>query len=268
MLGDGIRLAVGTLTALPIQPPRRVDRNVAGRAMVIAPLAVLPLGVLVGFICWAGWELNLTSFAVAAVAIGAPAMGSRALHLDGLADTADGLTASYDRERSLTVMKSGNTGPAGVAILVIVLAIQISSLSAILIRPHSWLLAGVLVCASRAALALTCMDGIPPAREDGLGVTYTQTVPRFIAAAVWIAVAAIVSATFEISDMPWWHGALGVGAAAVVVGALIRRSVKRFGGVTGDTFGAAIELALAVMLLAATASPIVIVGYSGSFSPL
>lgn len=258
MFGDGIRLAVGTLTALPISPPRRVDRSVAGRAMVVAPLAVLPLGLLVAFVCWAGRELQLEPLAVAAVAIGALGMGSRALHLDGLADTADGLTASYDRERSLTVMKSGNTGPAGVAILIIVLAIQIASIANILNRPYGPVLAGVLVCASRAALVLTCMKGVPAARDDGLGVTYTQTVPRIIAFAVWAAIAAVISAVLDHTQMPWWHGTIGTIAAVTVVGALIGRSVKRFGGVTGDTFGAAIELALATLLISATGSGVVV----------
>ncbi|MEO6470543.1 MAG: adenosylcobinamide-GDP ribazoletransferase [Aeromicrobium sp.] len=256
MLGDGIRLAVRTLTALPIPPPRRVNRSVAGLAMVIAPVAVIPLGLLVAFVCWAGRGLELEPLAVAAVAIGALAMGSRALHLDGLADTADGLTASYDRERSLTVMKSGNTGPAGVAILIVVLAIQIASIANIVNRPYGPLLAGVLVCVSRAALALTCMKGVPAAREDGLGVTYTQAVPRIIALAVWVAVAAVTTAAYDLAEIPWWHGLVGAGATMLVVAALLLRSVKRFGGVTGDTFGASIELALATLLISATGSMI------------
>jgi len=252
MLGDGVRLALGTLTAIPAPPPRRVNRSVAGIAMVVAPLAVLPLGLLVAFVGWAGRELGLEPFAVAALAIGALALGSRALHLDGLADTADGLTASYDRERSLTVMKSGNTGPAGVAILVIVLVVQIASLASVLSRPYGPVLAGVLVCASRAALSLAGMKGVPAARSDGLGVTYTQTVPRVIAMAVWAAVTAVSAAVFELSGIPWWHALIAAGAAVVVVGLLLVRSVKRFGGVTGDTFGASIELALTAMLITAT----------------
>lgn len=254
MFVDGVRLALGTLTALRIPPPRQVNRSVAGVAMVVAPLAVLPLGLVVALLCWAGRELQLEPLAVTAVAIGALAMGSRALHLDGLADTADGLTASYDKERSLTVMKSGNTGPAGVAILVIVLVIQIAALANVVNRPYGPVLAGVLVCVSRAALSLACMKGVPAAREDGLGVTYTQTVPRLIALALWAAVAAITAVAFDLVGIPWWHGLIGVAVAASVVGLLLVKSVKRFGGVTGDTFGAAIELALASLLMSATGS--------------
>ena len=48
----------------------------------------------------------------------------------------------------------------------------------------------------------------------------------------------------------WWRGLVAVALAAVVVSLLVRRCVRRFGGVTGDVFGAAIELALATMLVA------------------
>lgn len=249
---DGLRLATGTLTVLPVGAPRRVTRTLAGYAMLLAPVAVIPLGVLIALLAWAGIELLLSPLAVAAVCVGALALGSRAFHLDGLADTADGLAASYDRERSLQVMKSGNTGPAGVAIIVIVLGIQIASLAAVITRPWGWVLAGILVCLSRAALSITCMMRVPAARPDGLGVTYTQTIPVVIAIAQWLAVGVLTAAAFTIADLPWWHGLIAAAVAVLVVVALVHRSVKRFGGVTGDTFGAAIELTLATLLLAAT----------------
>ena len=107
------RLAVGTLTALPVTPPRRVDRDTAGLAMVLAPLAVVPLGVAVGVVLWAADALDLAPLAAGFGAVGVLALGSRAFHLDGLADTADGLTASYDRVRALEVMRSGAAGRHG-----------------------------------------------------------------------------------------------------------------------------------------------------------
>ena len=249
---DGLRLAAGTLTVIPVGAPHRVTRAVAGYAMLLAPVAVIPLGLLVALVAWAGVELSLSPLSVAAVCIGVLALGSRALHLDGLADTADGLTASYDRERSLQVMKSGNTGPAGVAIIVIVLAIQIAALASVLVQPRGWLLAGILICLSRAALSITCMTRVPAARPDGLGVTYTQTIPIVITIAQWVAVGVLTASAFTIADLPWWHGLIAAAVAVLVIVALILRSVKRFGGVTGDTFGASIELALAALLLAAT----------------
>ena len=100
--------------------------------MVLAPLAVVPLGVLVALVLWGGRELGLNPLAVGLLGVGALALGSRAFHLDGLADTADALTASYDRERSLEVMKSGAAGPAGVAALVVVLGVQAVALGVLI----------------------------------------------------------------------------------------------------------------------------------------
>jgi adenosylcobinamide-GDP ribazoletransferase len=56
---------------------------------------------------------------------------------------------------------------------------------------------------------------------------------------------------FALLGLPWLGVLLGFAAATLVVGLLIRRAVTRLGGVTGDVFGAAIELTLATVLLAA-----------------
>ena len=123
MLLDAWRLALGTLTAIPVAPPALVDRRRAGMAMVLAPLAVLPLAVAVTLVALAGHGLDLPIPVAALLALGATILGNRAFHLDGLSDTVDGMAASYDRERSLAVMKSGTSGPAGVVAVVLVLGL-------------------------------------------------------------------------------------------------------------------------------------------------
>lgn len=225
---DAWRLAVGTLTALPVGPPTRVDRTVARRALLLAPIAVLPLGALVTAVLLLGDLAGLPPLAVAFVAVGALAAGSRALHWDGLSDVADGLTASYDAERSLAVMKSGTSGPAGVVATVVVLGTQAAALAALGTSTRGALLAGALVCLSRCALWIVCCSVVPPARADGLGASFARTVPLPVAVVGGLLLSA-------------------VGGLAVAL--LVRRTVRRFGGVTGDVFGAAIEIALAVTLL-------------------
>lgn len=249
---DAWRLSVGTLTAVRVGHPTRVDERVAGRAMLLAPLAVAPLGLLVGLVGWAGLELGLAPLAVAVVAVGALAMGSRALHLDGLSDVADALTASYDRERSLDVMKGGTSGPAGSAALVLVLGLQVASLSAVLCLPHGPVVAGVLVCASRGILAVTCARGVPAARTGGLAAAYAQTVSRGAAAVVWVLVAGVLAGVTAWADLDWWRGPVVAAVGLLVGAAVVLRCVRRFGGVTGDVFGASIEVTLAAMLLGAT----------------
>lgn len=225
---DGWRLATGTLTALPVRAPSMVDRATARSAMLLSPLAVVPLGALVTGVVWLGGLVPVPSLAVAVVAVGLLAAGSRALHWDGLSDVADGLTASYDRERSLQVMRSGTSGPAGTVALVVVLLLQAAALSAYVGSWQGALLAGLLVCLSRCALWIVCCERVPPARPDGLGHVYTRTVP--------VVVAVLGGLLLSV-----------VGGLAVLW--LVRRAVARFGGVTGDVMGAAIEVGLAVTLL-------------------
>lgn len=251
---DAWRLAVGTLTAIPVAPPRAMDARTAGRAMLLAPLAVAPLGILVGLIGWVGYQAELNRLAVAILAVGALAAGSRAIHWDGLSDTADGLTASYDAERSLAVMKSGTAGPAGVIAVVVVAGVQSAALASLFSFERGTVLAGVLVCASRVALTATCLRGVPAARADGLGLPHAGTVAPGPAVASWLLAAALVGVLVGWAGpwlgLDWWRGPVAVAMAALVVTLLVRRAVRRFGGVTGDVFGAAIELSLATMLLA------------------
>jgi adenosylcobinamide-GDP ribazoletransferase len=193
--------------------------------MLLAPVAVLPLGVLVAAVLAAGVALDLPPLASGLVAVGALAAGSRALHWDGLSDTVDGLTASYDAARSLEVMRSGTSGPAGVLATVVVAGVQAVSFAALVDDP---LVAGGLVCLSRCALWIVCCTRVPAARPDGLGSSFAGTVPLPLAVLGGL----LLSVT---------------GGLAVAV--LVRRTTTRFGGITGDVMGAAIELALAVTLL-------------------
>ncbi|MDP2773353.1 MAG: adenosylcobinamide-GDP ribazoletransferase [Nocardioides sp.] len=243
VVGRSLRLAVGMLTALPVRPVLGVTPGVATGALVLAPVAVLPLGALLGVVLWAGAQTTLPPLAVAFVALAVLATGSRALHLDGLSDVADGLTASYDRERSLAVMKGGTAGPAGVAALVLVLGVQAAALTAFVDDVSSAAVAGAAVCASRAALWVTCARPVPPAREDGLGVTFTRRVP------VWWTLIGLTGLGAAAALVHPWRGPLAVGLAVTVVLLLTWRVVRRFGGVTGDVYGAAIEVALATLLL-------------------
>ncbi|MCW2782731.1 MAG: adenosylcobinamide-GDP ribazoletransferase [Marmoricola sp.] len=220
--------------------------------MLLAPVAVIPLGLLVALVLWAGRSLNLAAFPVAVLGIGALALGSRAFHLDGLSDTADGLTASYDRERSLAVMKSGSAGPAGVVAIVVVLGVQVGSLAALVAVPGGPLLAAFLICASRASLALACLAGVPAARTSGLAVSYAGTIPRWLASLIWLVAVGLSTYAFRLAGFDLWRGPVAMLAGAFVVALLLIRCVRRFGGVTGDVFGAGIELCLAVMLLAST----------------
>jgi adenosylcobinamide-GDP ribazoletransferase len=245
MLLNAWLLAAGTLTAIPTPAPRAVDRRTAGLAMILAPLAVLPLGLVVGAIALAGLPQLLKGI----LAVGVLALGTRAFHLDGLADTVDGLAASHDRERSLAIMKTGDIGPAGAAALILVLGLQAVGFAYVLDGWRGAVVAVVAVIGSRVALATCCARGVPSARPGGLGDTYTQTVSLPVTTALWAVLAAGLTAAAHGFGLAWWRGPIAVAVAGATVGLLIVHVRRRLGGVTGDVFGASIELALAALLV-------------------
>lgn len=250
LLRDAWLFATGTLTAVRVPPPSVVDRRVAGLGMALAPLAALPLGVAaVALVVVAEW-IDLPPLATAYAVVLALALGTRAFHWDGLADTADGLTASYSPARSLEVMRTGPVGPAGVVAVVLVASLQAAGLQAVLRHEHAWWVVGLLVCASRASLALACVRGVPAARPDGLGATCIGAVPVLGAIATLALAAVAVALAGRGLDAPW-SLLVGLVAMAAVVLALLLRCVRRLGGITGDVLGAAVEVSFAVLVLAA-----------------
>lgn len=248
--GDAVRLSVGTFSALPVPPPRQVDRPTAGIAVAIAPLAVVPVGVLVAVVAWGARELGLSWVVIGALAIGAGAWATRGFHLDGLADTADALASSYDRERALTVARLGDVGPAGAATLVLVLLVQASAAGMLAV---SWQLGpvavGVLWCLARAGATVGLRRGVPAAREDGMGATFAGSVSPLVLATVWLLVAVAGAAATALTDASVAQGLVTVAATLLVVLLLVAHVSRRLGGIIGDAVGASVEIALAVLLI-------------------
>ncbi|CAM3696996.1 adenosylcobinamide-GDP ribazoletransferase [Nocardioides zeicaulis] len=249
-LRDAWLLATGTLTAVRVPPPGRVDRSVAGLAMLLAPLAVVPLAAATALVVVLGDLVDLPPLATAYVVLLALALGTRAFHWDGLADTADGLTASYSRERSLEVMRTGPVGPAGVVAVVLVAGLQAAGLTAVVRHEHGWWAVALLVCVSRVGLPLACVRGVPAARSDGLGATHIGAVPVVGAVAVLL-VALVLAGLAGHALGSVVAGVVGLVLAVAAVVALLVRCSRRLGGITGDVLGATVEVGLAVLLLAA-----------------
>lgn len=258
---DAFRLCFGTFTALRVPPPRQVHPGVAGVAMLLAPLTALPLALgwgLLGTAAVLGW---LPTLVAAGVATAGSALYSRIMHLDGLADTVDGLASGHDRARALDVMRRGDVGPAGVAALVLTVLVQVAALAALF---ETWLgvtLSCVALVTSRLAPALSCRRGIPAARDEGLGRTVAGSVPPAGVALTTLLLGVLssgaVAVTGATAGSPWYAAVL-VGLLVVLLGsvpgwAVPHRAVRRLGGITGDTVGAAIEISLAAGLVVASA---------------
>ncbi len=250
------RLAVGTLTVIPVQPPSRVDRTVAGHAMLLAPLAVLPLAAVTAGIGWlaglTAWPAPLPGLLVVAVL----ALGTRAMHLDGLADTVDGLGSGREQDRALEIMRHGDVGPMGVVAVVLVVGVQAVAATTLLNSVSDAVLLMIVIAISRSSLLTGCRAGVPAARPGGLGSAVAGSVSTPLGIGVGGVAAAILIGAVIATGRPWWAGLLAVAAATLVTFAVVRLAVRRLGGITGDVLGATVELTLTVLLLGITLAPI------------
>jgi adenosylcobinamide-GDP ribazoletransferase len=247
--GAGLRLALTTFTVLPVSARAGApDRGAAGVAMSAAPLVGALLGLVEGGAAVGLRALHAPALVLGAVVVALDALLTRGLHLDGLADTVDGLGSYAGRERALQIMKSPEVGPFGVAALALTLLLRSAAIGALAGRPWYALVCAVVAAAGTGRLAVTwaCRRGVPAARPDGLGALVAGTVGW--AAPVVGAAAVAAVAVPGVPGRPW-QGPLAVllalGAATVVT----RHAVRRLGGITGDVLGALVETSATVALL-------------------
>ncbi len=267
---DFVRLALGTFTIVPVPPPRTVDRSTARRAMLLAPfigalLAMVAAGVIL-FVRLSplGHRTHIVVTLMAAtLAIVTLAVLTRGLHLDGLADTADALGVKGDddgvRERRLAVMRAPDVGAFGAITLILVLIVQILALTACDLAGRGTVSLVTACVVARLAVVWACTRLAASARPDGLGAAVAGTVPVAAAALLTIA-ACLLAVGLGFGDDDGGRrlaAALVVGTfAGLAVGALVvRRAVRRFGGITGDVLGATVELAFTAVLLALALLP-------------
>lgn len=262
-LGDGWRLALGTLTRLPVPAPRRVDRPTAAAAMLLSPVVALAPAALVVLALLVALLRPGIAPVAAVLAVAAMALLTGGLHLDGLADTADGLAAAgkHGRERGLAVMREGDTGPAAVTAVALVLLLDVAALAALPglaldVAPASAggasvpatvvaVVVGVPVVLSRTVLPWACLTVLPAARRDGLGVGVAGTVAPWRATLVSLVVLVAAAGGHLLLGVPLAGLVGAVLGATLPVAWLLARARTRLGGVTGDVLGAAVELALA-----------------------
>lgn len=256
---DGLLLAVGTFTRLPVPPPRRLDPPVPAIGIVVGPLvggvlALVGAGVLlVGRWATGGGADPLLP---ALLAIAALAWMTGGLHWDGLADVADGLASRRPREQALAVLRRPDLGPLGALTLAVVLLAQVLGLAAAVSTGTGTESLVLAVTAGRVAIVVACTRGVPAARADGLGATVAGSVPR----TVTVTVAALIVGLAWLLGRADADGGSVQTVAAVVLGltaaaVVLRRSVRRLGGVTGDVLGAVCEVTTAVVLVTMAASP-------------
>ena len=246
MLWPGFRLAVTLLTAIPL-PRGKADappsRPAEGAAMVWAPVIGLLLGcaaALVLYIFQRYWHAGPLLGAMLAIIVLAAL--SRCLHLDGLADFADGLGSRKPADEALAIMRRSDIGPFGVAALVLTVLLQLAALTQAdaLGRGVTSVIAAAIT--GRLALTWACRHGVPAARSEGLGALVAGTVHPAIPAVLTVA-ALVGGAAFG------WIFTVAVAAGLAASLAVTWLAVRRLGGITGDVLGALTEVAAAVCLV-------------------
>jgi len=195
------------------------------------PLVGALLGAAVGLVWWGANEL-WSPLVAATLAVAADVALTGALHVDGLADTADGVLPHLDRDRRLAVMAEPDVGAFGVTAVVLTLGLRIALLASV--RPDVALTAA-LWCASRTLMAVVAR-AVPYARagEGGLAAAFLGRAPLPVAvlgAALTTALCLLAPAIGRTLV-----AAVALALAGAAVTALARR---RLGGFTGDVLGAA-----------------------------
>ncbi len=226
-------IALQFLSSLPIRLPGMPAPQELGRSLLFYPL----VGLLFGGILWAlNWLLlGAPLLLQAALLLTVWVLLSGALHLDGLADSADAWLGGYgDRERTLTIMKDPRSGPIAVVTLVLVLLLKFAALLALIEQQYAVALIIVPLLGRSALLGLFLTT--PYVRPGGLGQALADHLPRLAGKQV-LALSALVCVLVA--------GIQGV--FAVVLGVVLfvwlrQVMLRRLGGTTGDTAGALLEL--------------------------
>ena len=246
MIG-GLRDATSFLTRVPV--PARQGFDLAGAAWAF-PVVGAGVGALVGLVAWSG-HLLLPTLVAATLAVLAEVVLTGALHLDGLADCADGC-GGHDRATRLRIMKDHAVGVYGAAAVVLALLLQVAAIDALLGAIDGWGVVAVLASVgalSRSAM-LTVALRLPSARPGG---TAGPLVRGLLPGQVLVAGGLGSVSTLLIWPVGVWV-AVGVLLAAFVAPVLVEVWADRMlGGATGDVLGATAVLTQVAGLLAALA---------------
>ncbi|MBF6318160.1 adenosylcobinamide-GDP ribazoletransferase [Nocardia cyriacigeorgica] len=247
----GPRLAFSWLTVVPVRGPDTVDRKAAGIAIAWAPIVGVVLGASACAVLWLLTSAGASSPVAGLLAVGVLALSTRGMHLDGLADTADGLGSYGPPERAREIMKSGSAGPFGVAAIVFAIALQAFSFAAIA-DEERWFAVVLAVAIARVAVVAACRRGTTAAPGTGFGALVAGTQSP-ITISAWCLVA--VAAAYFAVPAHGWLGPLVVATTALTVLILVRHCLRRLGGLSGDILGAVIEITTALAALGFSLAP-------------
>jgi adenosylcobinamide-GDP ribazoletransferase len=233
-----LRSAVAFLTVVPVadeagRPGERLGRAYFPAVGALLGLVAGAMLVLVGELTTA-WVGAIAGVVVLAVLTGG-------LHLDGLADAADGLLSPKAGARRLEIMRDSRIGSFGAVALILVLAGDVAALSGL--APERAIVALVVAGAMSRWAMLGLVALLPYLRADGLGVAAAGAHRRFdlLLGSATVALVALLD---------WRHSVVAVLVVIVTATLVAWLARRRIGGATGDVYGAATELCQLAALVA------------------
>lgn len=238
--------ALQFLTIIPIPWRRAVSPEELGRSVGYFPIIGLIIGLILAGLNWL-FSLILPPMVANALLIVSLVVMSGALHLDGFADTCDGLAGHKTLEERWQIMQDSRVGGFGVIGVVLILLVKYVSLNS-LPQPLLMMTLVLMPVVSRWAMVYAIF-AYPYAKPSGLGTIFKQETrwPRFTLATVSTFIVAVaVIPPFRLTGLAVMFG---VWLVTVVIVAYFK---SKFAGLTGDTYGAINELAEVSVLLILT----------------
>lgn len=240
----GTALSFLTLFRLPFTSSATLAPQELAESFSFFPLVGLALGF-----CYAAPAYALSGFMPAlllsVVVTALTAVLTRALHLDGLADLADGVGGGYSPERRLEIMKDSRTGAFGALAIALAVAFKVAALDALILRNAFSALLLVPVF-SRFAMVLAAYRSPYARKEGGLGKPFLEHMVRR-----HVLTAFLFTAAPSLLIQPVF-GLLALVLASGSVLALRLLCRRWLGGITGDALGAINEI-VEVLLFSAAA---------------
>ncbi len=230
-------LAVQFLTRLPTPKTSMVNDCQIGVSVLFYPVVGLLIGCLLAIFCLLVQGVN--QYLQAALVLAFWVFLTGGLHLDGLADCADAWAGGLgSRERSLAIMKDPAAGPIAVAILFLVMLVKWSALIS-LISNQEFIKLLVVPMMGRLSILLLMLS-TSYIREQGLGAIMNKNLPMM---ETWLVV--LVSLIICI----WMLGFFVIVSVCLLIWLLRRIALQRLGGVTGDVYGAVLEIVEAATMV-------------------
>lgn len=254
----GFRTALSWMTIIPVKAPDEVDRALGVRTVRAIPLVGVVLGLLCGLVSWAFATIAVPWPITGIVITTLLVVLTRGMHVDGLADTIDGLGSYREPDEARQIMRDGRVGPLGMA--AVVLALIAEALAFGLLSTHNGhIMTGTVIAVARWATPLMCAAGASQVPRRGFGYLMIGTQrPAFawvvasIGALLFTGAAAVTSELC--GRMPDVSVVVALLYSAAAVGGTVlyrRHCVRRLGYLTGDVLGANVELLQACGAVAA-----------------